>query len=215
MGTCPHDSIEKGETTMECLNIKFRETEHNAADFFSYLRLRKRVFVDHLRWPIWHDGDLEQDQYDNPHAFFTLVKKGGRVVAGARLLPDTATWFGWSHMLKDVAAGKIDTIPEVAPGSVTDFDGIWECSRLVVDEDALDAAERREALGLIVNGLATMAQAGGASAMVSLSPPTLRRLLKSYGYHVTAPGGVFVDEFDGRRYCALQLHLTDQAAMAA
>ena len=195
---------------MKAVTFSYGEIENNHTAYFEYLRLRKRIFVDGLGWPLWCDRGLEQDQYDNPNAKYSLVLKNDRVVAGARLLPDHADWFGWSHMVKDVALGKIDTVPKAALGTMTRFDGVWECSRLIVNDKDFGAKERQLALICVITGLVSMAKNGGAVAMVSFSPPPLQRFLKSLGYAVVAMENRFTDLSDGRKYTTLRLEIDEK-----
>ena len=77
---------------MQNITFNFTELHQHGAAFFEYLALRKSHFVDELGWDVPHNSKVEMDQYDNPGAYYSLVLREGRVVAGARALATSAVW---------------------------------------------------------------------------------------------------------------------------
>ena len=75
--------------------------------FYEFLELRKRFFVDQLRWDIPHDDTVEMDQYDNPLAHYSLVLRNGQVIGGARAMSTKSAWGDHTYMLGDAVDGKL------------------------------------------------------------------------------------------------------------
>lgn len=183
---------------------------HGAA-FFDYLRLRKQHFVDELHWDIPHNDDYEMDQYDNPTAYYSLVIRNGKVLGGARTMPTTARWGKHTYMMRDAFEGRLEDIPVgVVPENIIS-DRIWECTRLVMDND-LKAIERGHCLQLIVDGLVRTANMHGASQMVTLSRISLVRALRQLGYDAYRIGEPYRSFGDGHTYAVLGM--TAEPAMA-
>jgi len=127
---------------MDVLSFRYEDRAKFRTEFDGYLKLRHKYFVKTLKWPLSGDGGREQDQYDNPCAKYVLIHHNGTVIAGSRLLPDDADWHGWRHMAADTAAGKIKTMDADIIEPNLSFDGVWECSRVVIDAENLDPEAR-------------------------------------------------------------------------
>jgi len=176
--------------------------------FYEFLALRKRVFVDQLGWDVPHDDVVEMDQYDTPRAHYSVVLRNGRVVGGARAMPTTTTWGSHTYMLRDAFQGKLPHIPpRIMPEDIAS-PGVWECTRLVIDESLRSHEERSLCLRLIVNGLVATARAGGATQMICLSSLALMRALRQIGYDVRQLGESYRNPEDGRRYAVLGMPAT-------
>lgn len=171
-----------------------------------FLGLRKRVLVDGLGWQIPHNSEVEEDQYDNPTAVYSVVRANGAVIAGARAAPCNSQWGEWSYMLKDARDGKIDAIPKDLLQTYPESASTWECTRFVSANTGFArqsswAAEQMEtATKLVVAGLCEFAFDQGAEHLMSLSPLGLGRLLRSFGYQAKTAGGGYRCREDGRRY---------------
>lgn len=189
---------------MELHTFCFTDLSKHGQIFFDYLALRKQHFVDQLDWDLSHDGRFEMDQYDHPLAVYSIVTHMGFVVAGARCLPCSAQWGGWSYMLRDAHLGKLDYIPPDLMAEYPVTARTWECTRLVMQDD-LPSADRSQALKLTVLGLCVEGAARGAQTMISLSPAVFGRLLKSIGYDVSIAGKKYKGVEDGRLYCAFSM----------
>ena len=50
------------------LRFDFCGLHRHGPAFWDFLRLRKQVFVDQLKWDIPHNETIEMDQYDTPVA---------------------------------------------------------------------------------------------------------------------------------------------------
>ncbi|GAA0301395.1 acyl-homoserine-lactone synthase [Rhodovulum strictum] len=190
---------------MHNLSFTFADLHRHGPAFYDFLALRKRVFVDQLGWDVPHDGIVEMDQYDTPQAHYSVVLREGRVVGGARTMPTTSTWGPHTYMLRDAFQGKLPHIPpRIMPEDIAS-PGVWECTRLVIDDSLQTGAERAECLRLIVDGLVGIARARGASQMICLSSLALMRALRQLGYDVRQLGESYRNSEDGRNYAVLAM----------
>ncbi len=173
--------------------------------FFDFLRLRKQVFVDDLEWDVPHNMSAEMDQYDNPTAFYSLVIEHGRVIAGARVMPTTATWGENSYMLRDAALGKLPDIPNNLPvGDLVDPE-IWEVTRLAVSNEIASKEKRAFCVSAMMDGMIQIAATRGGRKLISLSPVLMRRTLRTLGYFAEQVGDAYFSPEDGRKYAVLSL----------
>lgn len=188
---------------MQTLTFTFADLHRHGSAFYDFLALRKRVFVDQLGWDVPHDKHVEMDQYDTPQAHYSVVMRDGRVVGGARTMATTATWGAHTYMLRDAFQGKLPHIPpSIMPEDIAS-PGVWECTRLVIDESLDTAAERAVCLLGIVDGLVGIARARGATQLICLSSLALMRTLRQLGYDVRQMGESYRNPEDGRRYAVL------------
>ena len=178
--------------------------QHGRA-YYDYLKLRKSFFVDTLGWDIPHNAEVEMDQYDNPTAHYSLVVERGRVLGGARIMPTTAEWGPFTYMVQDAAEGRLHGIPPEAMGNVGATSDVWECSRLVFSDRIETQDARTRCLELVVDGLVEVAEAHGASRLISLTRLPLMRMLRQLGYDAGRIGGSFRGDEDGRRYAVLSM----------
>lgn len=190
---------------MQNITFDFSSFHAHGRAFYEFLALRKRVFVDELGWDIPHNAEVEMDQYDTPLAHYSLVVKDGRIVGGARAMATTAVWGEHTYMLRDAYVGKLKYIPPHVMSVEIASPRVWECTRLVMDTEALTATERTECLALITDGLVDMARDGGAEELISLSPLHLMRLLRTLGYGCERIGEAYRNEEDGRSYGVLKM----------
>lgn len=190
---------------MHNITFDFLGQHRHGAAFHDYLRLRKRFFVDELRWDIPHNDDVEMDQYDNPCAHYSVVTRWGKVLGGARIMPTSAAWGRHTYMLRDASRGRIDEIPrDLMPADVAS-DQVWECTRLVISSCLTTQAERAECLSLIVEGLVGIAQARGGAELVTLTRPALMRALRQLGYPVSRMSEPYRNASDGLEYAVLAM----------
>ncbi len=190
---------------MRNITFDFLGQHRHGAAFHEYLRLRKVCFVDALGWDIPHNDDVEMDQYDNPCAHYSLVIDGGTVVAGARVMPTTASWGPHTYMLRDALRGRIDEIPPgMVPGDIATGE-VWECTRLVTSEGVATATERAQCLSLTIGGVVDIVNRHGGCEVMSLTRPPLLRALRQLGFPVSQDGAPYVNESDGRKYAILRM----------
>lgn len=193
---------------MEMITFELLDQYRYGAAFADYLRLRKRFFVDGLHWGIPHDTRVEMDQYDNPQAYYSLVLQDGEVIAGARMLPTTASWGEHSYMLRDACLGRLSNIPAELAGGDLRTKKVWECTRLVISDKVTGMQDRTRCLDLIVEGLAEVAEAQGGEQLMSLSNLWLLRSLRKLGYDAELMGAPYVNADDGHKYAVMAIPVT-------
>jgi N-acyl-L-homoserine lactone synthetase len=183
--------------------------------FWDFLRLRKQVFVDELKWDIPHNETIEMDQYDTPVAHYSLVIRDGVVVGGARAMATTASWGEHTYMLRDAYSGKLPHIPAHVMSVEIASPRVWECTRLVISDSLTTQRDRSDCLRLIVDGLVEIAIAHGADELICLSSLALMRALRQLGYDATRLGEPYRNDEDGRLYAVLKMPATYSAQHAA
>ncbi len=188
---------------MQNISFDFSDFHRYGPAFYEFLALRKKVFVDQMKWDVPHDDHVEMDQYDTPQARYSLVMDNGRVIGGARAMPTTARWGSHTYMLRDAVVGKLAHIPPQIMRAEIATPEVWECTRLVVDDAVRTQAERARCLALIVDGLVDTARRQGAAEMICLSSMALMRALRQLGYDVRRIGEPYRNGEDGRVYAAL------------
>lgn len=92
---------------------------------FDMHRLRKRVFHDRLKWPVFISPQgLESDQFDLPNTIYLLsVNKEKRVIGSWRMMPSTGP-----NMIRDIWPEFLVSLP--MPSNIK----VWEVSRFAVDD---------------------------------------------------------------------------------
>lgn len=190
---------------MRGVTFDFSDMHLHGSAFYDFLKLRKKRFVDDLGWNLSHNGIVEMDQYDTPLAHYSVVLRDGCVVGGARTMSTTASWGGHTYMIRDALAGKLSDIPPGIIKNEINSPDVWECTRLVIDDSLTSHADRSKCLGLIVDGLVSVARREGAHELVSLSPVSLLRALRQLGYSANRLGDAYSNASDGRRYAVLAM----------
>jgi N-acyl-L-homoserine lactone synthetase len=190
---------------MENIRFDFSDLHTHGRAFYEFLQLRKKVFVDDLKWDVPHNASVEMDQYDTPMAHYSLVRRDGVVVGGARTMGTTSVWGEHTYMLRDAWSGKLPHIPRHVMSVEIASPEVWECTRLVIADSLVGQAERSECLALIVDGLVEMARAKGANTLISLSPLPFMRAMRQLGYDVSLLGEAYRSGEDGRKYGVMKM----------
>jgi N-acyl-L-homoserine lactone synthetase len=187
------------------LRFDFCGLHRHGSVFWDYLKLRKSVFVDAMKWDIPHNDTMEMDQYDTPVAHYSLVVRDGEVLGGARMMATTAVWGQHTYMLRDAYSGKLTHIPPEVMSVDIASPKVWECTRLVISDRLQTQAERSDCLRLIVDGLVDIARENGADELICLSSLALMRALRLLGYDATRLGAPYRNAEDGRQYAVLHM----------
>ncbi len=190
---------------MENICFDFSDFHRHGRAFYEFLELRKRIFVDQLKWDVPHNDTVEMDQYDTPVAHYSLVLRDGRVIGGARTMATSSVWGDHTYMLRDAWSGKLPHIPRHVMSVEIASPLVWECTRLVISDEITGQADRAECLTLICDGLVEMARAKGATTMISLSPLPFMRAMRQLGYQVTLLGEAYRGDEDGRQYGVMKM----------
>lgn len=190
---------------MKNIRFDFSDFHQHGCAFYQFLALRKKVFVDELKWDVPHNHAVEMDQYDTPVAHYSLVVRNGVVVGGARAMATTATWGTHTYMLRDAYSGKLPHIPPHIMSVDIATPKVWEATRLVISNDLTTQADRTECMRLIVDGLVDLVRAHGAEELICLSSLHLMRALRQIGYDVSRLGETYRNDEDGRQYGVLRM----------
>jgi len=190
---------------MQNIRFDFSDFHQHGRAFYEFLQLRKKVFVDELKWDVPHNANVEMDQYDTPVAHYSLVQRDGVVVGGARTMATSSIWGEHSYMLRDAWSGKLPHIPRHVMSVEIASPEVWECTRLVISDQLVTQADRSACLALIVDGLVEMARARGATTLISLSPVPFLRAMRQLGYEVSLLGEAYRSGEDGRKYGVMKM----------
>lgn len=193
---------------MDNICFDFSNFHRHGSAFYQFLALRKRILVDQLGWQVPHDENVEMDQYDSPLAHYSLVRRAGKVVGGARTMPTTAVWGEHTYMLRDAHSGKLPHIPPHVMSVDIASPLVWECTRLVISDEVRTQSERAECLRLIIDGLVDIARNRGAEELISLSPLHLMRAMRQLGFDASPLGDTYRNDEDGRVYGVLRMPAT-------
>lgn len=161
----------------------------------NFLRMRKRVFVDHKAWPLFHADDIEFEQYDTFDTTYILAHDGETVLGGARLRrTDRRAGAGsvsYSYMIRDACLGLLPGMPTNLCHDLPPLDEkTWELTRLVA-EPRSGVAER------ILEVADSYLFAVGAKRCLFLGPPAFMRMASRLGWSPEVLGDV-VGNDDGR-----------------
>ncbi|MEM0898801.1 MAG: acyl-homoserine-lactone synthase [Pseudomonadota bacterium] len=182
------------------LHVETHEREKYAKQLRSYFRLRKKVFVDQLRWVETTDGDIEFDELDVFPCTYTLyVDKNDEVLAGARLIPTTQMtllerWF-----------------PELLPEDMSfKSPTIWESSRYCIDGvrsgKKLSSGAKRANLAINIGNL-DYALRVGITEFITVVEYRLFAMSNTFGM-----GGQILSEweYDGMRVVCVMISITEE-----
>jgi N-acyl-L-homoserine lactone synthetase len=190
---------------MQNIQFDFSSLHLHGSAFFDFLRLRKRMFVDEMKWDIPHNDVMEMDQYDTPLARYALVLRDGKVVGGARAMATTAVWGAHTYMLRDAFSGKLPHIPPHVMTVEIASPKVWECTRIVISDDLITHEDRQECMEHIIDGVVSLTLANGADQVIGLSSVALMRWLRGLGYPVGRIGEPYRNGEDGRQYAVLHM----------
>lgn len=140
-------------------------------------RLRHKIFIDQLHWPLGPirsiDG-MEYDQFDGPDAHYIVrINDEGVVDACCRLLSTEGP-----YLLADIFP---DLIESGVPPRARD---IWEVSRFAADTDTTP----RNIVGQLVAAMLEVGTAHGLRHYVSVSDIRIEPLLRRAGWPPTRMG---------------------------
>jgi N-acyl-L-homoserine lactone synthetase len=157
----------------------------------TYLRARRSVFIDALKWDLPQEDGMEFDQYDTPQCRWAVIHEYGEVLAGVRLLPTTARCGIYSYMLRDAQLGLLKNIPnDVLFFGAPVEQRVWEASRLFVT-DAVPAHRRQAVQEQLMHQMSRIARDNGASHVIGIVPAVFARWLRRLGLGAVPVGPKF------------------------
>lgn len=199
---------------MEIINFTFGNRMQYSCEWYQYLVLRKIHFVDMLKWQIPNNGVWEIDQYDNPTAHYSLVKIGGKIVAGCRVASTLSNWGASTYMLKDASEGRIPSIsPTVFPETIENND-FWEGTRFVIADTIKQREDRIEVFKTLLDGVADTISVNKGSQLITLSPPSMLRIASKCGFNIKRIGVPYLCEDDHRKYAVFQTSINSRIAVS-
>lgn len=131
-------------------------------------RLRKRVFIDHCKWPIREVNGMEIDQFDTDDAHYLLyLNENGDVEGSTRLIPTTKPYLlgeVFPHLIED--------------GKIPKSDNIWETTRFCGDAEKAP----KNIAGILAAGMLEFALVNGIKEYVSVSDIRIEKTIKRFGW---------------------------------
>ncbi|MEX0338160.1 MAG: acyl-homoserine-lactone synthase [Arenibacterium sp.] len=157
----------------------------------NYLRARKEIFIDRLKWDLPHTDGMEFDQYDTPMCRWVIIHEGSRVLAGVRLMPTTARCGIYSYMLRDGQMGLLNDFPtDVLFFEAPVEEDVWEASRLFV-VGGIEAQKRARVQMILMKNLMRVAADLNAARVIGIVPAAWSRWLRRLGLYATPVGPKF------------------------
>ncbi len=192
---------------IQATTLSFENMHAYGRLFPNYLKARREVFIDAKGWDLPQTSGMEFDQYDTPQSKWVIIHEYGRVVAGMRLTPTTASCGQYSYMLRDAQRGLLDHIPQ----NVLYFEApvrpaIWEATRLFV---ASSVSSKRRLLiqTILLEHMSASARELGARAIIGIVPGVFSRWMKRIGMEATPVGPPL--EIDGDRTQAALMNVVN------
>jgi acyl homoserine lactone synthase len=175
---------------MQTTALSFENIHQHGLLFSNLFRERHTTFIETMGWELRSHKGMEFDQYDTAQATWLAIQKERRLVAGARLLPSTASCGIYSYMIRDAQKGFLPCIPEdllYEPAPVCPT--VWELTRCHIFKD-VSADLRPELLEFFAHTVTTEAAACGAKLLMALTTITLQRWVRRAGYDIIEMGPV-------------------------
>lgn len=196
-----YDKVSNNQSVGRDFQISIVSFPHGAGKWqlvSDFLSLRKRVFVDSLRWSLVHENDLEFEQYDNfSRTTYVLAHRDSTVIGGARLLRTDTTMSGigkvrYSYMIRDACLGHLPNMPtELCDQEAPVSSDVWELTRLVTE--STDPTVGQAILSATNEFLWELS----ASDCLFLGPPGFMKMAKRMGFSPSPMGKIQGNE-DGR-----------------
>ncbi len=160
---------------------------------FDFLKLRRQVFIEKMKWQLMDSKGIEFEQYDIVGvSSYTIAHVGNVVLAGARLvrcdMQIGAPPNEYSYMIRDAYLGKISLPREICDEEPPNDPKSWELTRLV--SNSADPAVARAVLDVSNDYI----RERGGEQCLFLGPPGFLRMAKSYGYNPIKLGKICGDE---------------------
>lgn len=155
---------------MQTTTLSFTNLHNYGELFANFFRARRQSFIIQRNWDLPQVDGMEFDQYDTPQSRWVAVHDGGKVLAGMRLTPTTASCGIYSYMIRDAQRGILGgSIPQdLLYGEAPVDDHTWEATRLFVSHDTPQSIRRRVHAQL-VDTMVSCARGVGATRLLSLN----------------------------------------------
>ena len=157
----------------------------------AFLRMRRAVFIEQLRWDLQSAQLMEFEQYDRVDTVYVIAHENGQIRGGARLLRTDRRVGIYSYMIRDAFNDLLPTLPrEICRTEPPSDQGVWELTRLTTDGTAGVGPQLLHAVNRFLLD-------EGAEACLFLGSPAFMRMARSLSYVPTALGPISGNR-DGR-----------------
>lgn len=171
--------------------MSFATISHHGDLLVNYLKARKEIFIDRLKWDLPNTEGMEFDQYDTPMCRWLIIHEGNHVLAGVRLMPTTAQCGIYTYMLRDGQLGLLkDFATDVLFFPAPVAGDIWEASRLFV-AGGIPSEKRAYVQQLLMKNLMRTAAELEATSVIGIVPAAWSRWLRRLGLYATPVGPRF------------------------
>ncbi len=198
---------------MQTTRLSFENLHEHGELFVSFLRARRRSFIEKNNWELPEVDGMEYDQYDSPASRWVVVHDDGDVLAGIRLTPTTARCGIYSYMIRDAQLGLVDSIPNNLLNFEAPVDpAIWESSRVFV-MDAVPGKRRTKVQAAMMRGMIDAALEAEAKIVLGLVPAIWSRWIARLGLQAEPAGPVL--SLDGWKTQVAMMTLSEHTRQAA
>lgn len=173
---------------MQMTTLSFDNFHQFGPLFSNMLRARHQTFIAEKSWDLPNEAGMEFDQYDTAQSRWVCVHDMGRVLAGVRLTPTTASCGVYSYMVRDAQRGLLDEIPAnllYEPAPIAEH--IWDANRLFV-ATGVDTTIRRRVQMSLMGHMVRSARELGAVTLIGLLPVAIPRLSRRLGIDMEPAG---------------------------
>ena len=144
-----------------------------------FLVLRRKVFIEEMRWELNSAEGMEYEQYDSLDAVYLIAHREGEVLGGARLLrTDRELGTGrlrYSYMIRDAYHGHLPGLPsDLCETEPPRRKTAWELTRLAVRNARLGPA--------LLQAANEFLKSVEADTCLFLGFPAFLRMAKRMGY---------------------------------
>lgn len=183
------------EPTVQIQALKLPHDSKHWPLVMRFYELRKQVFVNDMKWQLFHHDGIEFEQYDTLDTVYVVAHRGGEVVGGARLKRTDCVHgsgkYVYTYMIRDACLGLLEGMPQDLCFDEPPVDhDIWELTRFTVaGEPGIAESILRKANQYIHDH--------GGKACLFLGPPAFMRMAKKMGF-TPEPMGPVSGNHDGR-----------------
>lgn len=170
---------------------------------YDFLSLRRKVFIEKMKWQLMDTNGIEFEQYDIVGlASYVIAHSGTEVIAGARIIRCDKTMGQYSYMIRDAYLGKIDLPSDLCDKEPPVDPQSWELTRLVSNHK--DPAVAKAVLDVANDYIYEQ----NGTRCLFLGPPSFLKMARKYGYEAEKLGRITGDE--SGRFLAFQCEVINR-----
>lgn len=171
---------------------------------YDFLALRRKVFIEKMKWQLMDTNGIEFEQYDIVGlASYVIAHSGAEVLAGARIIRCDKRVGHYSYMIRDAYLGIIDLPSNLCDETPPVDQQSWELTRLVSNH-------KNPAVAKAVLDVANdyVYDQNGLRCLF-LGPPSFLKMARAYGYKADKLGPITGDE--SGRFLAFQCQVISRS----